>query len=55
MLRVGPSLFSEPRVCSVVREGSDEGIREEYADILSGVGMLKNYQLKLHINKDVKQ
>lgn len=54
VLRVGPSLFSEPRVCSVVSEGSDEGIREEYADILSGVGKLKNYQLKLHINKDVK-
>ena len=54
VLRVGPSLFSKPRVCSVVTEGSDEGIREEYADILSGVGKLKNYQLKLHINKDVK-
>ena len=38
----------------MVTEGSDEGIREEYADILSGVGKLKNYQLKLHINKDVK-
>ena len=53
MLRVGPSLFSEPRVCSVVTEGSDEAIREEYTDILSGVGKLKNYQLKVHINKDV--
>ena len=52
VLRVGP--VSEPRVCSVVTEGSDEGIREEYADILTGVGKLKNYQLKLHINKDVK-
>ena len=51
---MGLSLFSEPRVCSVVTEGSDEGIREEYADILSRVGKLKNYQLKLHINKDVK-
>ena len=38
----------------MVTEGSDEGIREEYADILSGVGKLKNYQLKPHINKDVK-
>ena len=38
----------------MVTEGSNEGIREEYADILRGVGKLKNYQLKLHINKDVK-
>lgn len=52
VLRVGP--VSEPRVCSVVTEGSDGGICEEYADILTGVGKLKNYQLKLHINKDVK-
>ena len=52
VLRVGP--VSEPRVCSVVTEGSDGGICEEYADILTGVGKLKNYQLKLHIKKDVK-
>ena len=52
VLRVGP--VSEPQVCSVAAEGSDEGIREQYADILTGVGKLKNYQLKLHINKDVR-
>ena len=52
VLRVGP--VSEPRVCSVVTEGSDGAICEEYADILTGVGKLKNYQLKLHIKKDVK-
>lgn len=50
MLRVGP----EPQVCSVVTEGSDKGIREVYSDILTEVRKLKNYQLKLHINKDVK-
>ena len=52
VLRVGP--VSEPQVCSVAAEGSDEGIGEQYADILTGVGKLKNYQLKLHINKDVR-
>ena len=46
VLRVGP--VSEPQVCSVVTEGSDEGIREEYADILTGVGKLKNYQMSLN-------
>ena len=42
------------QVCSVATEGSDTDIREGYADILTGVGKLKDYQLKLHINKDVK-
>ena len=35
-------------------EGSDTGIHEVYANILTGVGKLKNYQFKLHTNKDVK-
>ena len=52
VLRAGP--VSEPQVCSVAAEGSDEGIWEQYADMLTGVGKLKNYQLKLHINKDVR-
>ena len=40
VLRVGP--VSEPQVCSVAAEGSDEGIWEQYADILTGVGKWKN-------------
>ena len=52
VLRVGP--VGEPQVCSVVTEGSDEDIRKEYADILTGVGQLKNYQLKLQIYKNFK-
>ena len=28
--------------------------RESYTDILTGVGKLKDYHLKLHINKEVK-
>ena len=51
VLRVGPA--SGPQVCSVMAEGSDEDIREEYADILTGVGKLKDYQLKIHVNKNV--
>ena len=52
VLRVGPAIG--PQVCSMVTEGSDRDIREEYGDILTGVGKLKGYQLKLHINKDVR-
>ena len=35
-------------------ENSDVDICEKYADILTGVGKLKNFQLKLHVNKDIK-
>ena len=52
VLRVGP--VSGVHVSSVTTEGSDTDIREGYADILTGVGKLKDYQLKLHLNKDVK-
>ena len=52
VLRVGPLYGGQ--VCSIATEGSDTDIREGYADILTGVGKLKDYQLKLHINKDVK-
>ena len=37
-----------------MEEGCDEDIRDSYADILTGVGKLKDYRLKLHINKEVK-
>lgn len=52
VLRVGP--VGEPQVCFMVPERSDKGICRQYADILIGVGKLKNYHLKLHINKDVR-
>ena len=52
VLHVGP-LYGA-KVCSVATEGSDTDIRTQYADVFDGVGKLKSYQLKLHINKDVK-
>ena len=52
LLRVGPA--SKTQVCSMVTEGGDRDIRKEFSDILTEVGKLKNYQLNLHINKDVK-
>ena len=51
-MHVGPLYGAQ--VLSIATEGSDSDIRTEYADILVGVGKLKDYQLKLHINKDVK-
>ena len=52
VLRVGPENI--PNICSIVEEGCDQDIRESYADILTGVGKLKDYRLKLHVNKEVK-
>ena len=48
MLRVGPD------VCSLTAEGSDADIREKYIEVFTGVGKLKDFQLKLHIKDDVK-
>ena len=47
VLRVGPD------VCSLTVEGSDADIREKYREVFTGVGKLKDFQLKLHIKDDV--
>ena len=48
VLRVGPD------VCSLTAvKGSDADIREKYAEVFTGVGKLKDFQLKLHIKDDV--
>ena len=52
VLDAGPENI--PNICSIVEEGCDQNIQESYADTLTGVGKLKDYYLKLHINKDVK-
>ncbi|XP_028405743.1 uncharacterized protein LOC114528313 [Dendronephthya gigantea] len=52
VLHVGP--LYEVQVCSIAAEGSDKDIHKEYSDVFEGVGKLKDYQLKLHINKEVK-
>ena len=48
VLRVGPD------VCSLTAEGSDADIREKYIEVFTGIGKLKDFQLKLHIKDDVK-
>ena len=52
VLRVGPENIHN--ICSMVEKGCNQDIRESYADIVTGVGKLKDYRLKLHINKEVK-
>lgn len=52
VLRVGPP--SSPQAYSITSEGNYVDIVNNFADVFSGVGKLKDYQLKLHINKDVK-
>ena len=52
VLRVGPP--SSPQAYSITSEGNSVDIVKNFADVFSGVGKLKDYQLKLHINNDVK-
>ncbi|XP_022796469.1 uncharacterized protein LOC111334923 [Stylophora pistillata] len=54
VLRVGP--LNSPQARSITSEGTsvDIMLRTLYADVFSGVGKLKNFQLNLHVNKDVK-
>ena len=43
-----------PQVYSITSEGTSVDIVKNFPDVFSGVGKLKDYQLKLHVNKDVK-
>ena len=52
VLRVGPP--NSPQAYSITSEGTSVDIVKTFADVFSGAGKLKNFQLKLHVNKDVK-
>ena len=52
VLRVGPP--SDPLACTITSEGDAGDVLKDFADIFQGVGKLKDFQLKLHINKNVK-
>ena len=52
MLRVGPP--NSPQAYSITSEGTSVDVVKNFADVFSGVGKLKIFQLKLHVNKDVK-
>ena len=53
VLRVGPADTAEGTVNTVTEEGSDSDIRKEFADLFTGVRLLKDYKLKLHIDENV--
>ena len=52
VLRVGPP--NSPQAYSITSEGTSVDIVTIFPDVFTGVGKLKDYQLKLHVNKDVK-
>ena len=52
VLRVGPP--SNPLACTITSKGDAGDVLKDFADIFQGVGKLKDFQLKLHINKNVK-
>ena len=52
VLRVGPP--NSPQAYSITSEGTSVDIVKNFPDVFTGVGKLKDYQLKLHVNKDVK-
>ena len=39
---------------SVVSEHSEDDIRRRYWDLFTGIGLLKGYELKLHVDDTVK-
>ena len=49
LLHVGPL-----QVNSVVSEHSEDDIRRRYQDLFTGIGLLKDYELKLHMDDSVK-
>ena len=52
VLIVGPP--NSPQAYSITREGTSVDIVNNFADVFSGEGKLKHFQLKLHVNNDVK-
>ena len=52
VFRVGPP--SNPLACTITSEGDAGDVLKDFADIFQGVVKLKDFQLKLHINKNVK-
>ena len=52
VLRVGPP--SDPLACTITSKGDAGDVLKDFTDIFQGVRKLKDFQLKLHINKNVK-
>ncbi|XP_068669960.1 uncharacterized protein [Montipora capricornis] len=50
VLRVGPM---KEEIRSLMTEGNGADTRDKYAEVFTGVGKLRNFQLKLHVRDDV--
>ena len=56
LLRVGPPTKKSEPLNSVTVDKSNIDlvtILDQHADVFSGIGKLKNFQLKLHVNPDI--
>ena len=53
LLRSGSSVSSEFVACNVVDENLAPILQAKYPTVFIGVGKLKGYKLKLHVNPDV--
>ena len=43
-----------PGIYSITSEGTDADVREQFPEVFSEIGKLADFQLKLHVNRDVK-
>ena len=53
LLRIGSSVSSQFVECNVVSENLAPILQAKYPTVFVGVGKLKGYKLKLHVNPDV--
>ena len=53
LLRIGPGANSEFGQCNVVREDLVLALQAKHPKVFDGVGKLKDYKLKLHIDSKV--
>ena len=53
LLRVGLSPNSEPAECNVIGKDLASALQTKYPKVFSGIGKLKEYRLKLHVDPEV--
>ena len=51
VLHVGPG---RPSVYSITSKGTEADVREQFPEVFSGIRKLADFQLKLHVDRDVK-
>ena len=42
-----------PGIYSITFEGTDADVKEQFPEVFSVIGKLADFQLKLHVNRDV--